>query len=435
MKSKIKILLVFFAATVIAGCLETKKEVTLNPDGSGKMIYTVKQPLNPMMSMSINNGDAKESPKENAKKEVEKILADSTGVDAWENVSYKIGENGSLIFTGTAYFKSYNKVKIGGSLQTGNNTTLKTANGKMSLIWGKVQDAKDNTPKPVKMSDEEIAKKVKQGQAQLKQMSMMMGPMLANFKEESTFHFPGKIIKINNFKKLNSNSASISISGKQIAKVINEFANDKKAIAKAIKAGRNLQKDGPSDDFMNKKIFGKSGRTEVLVDLGKPQFNYKSAVANARKNYPAMCKKLGIKTVMPVVIPEVKGKVQGKMNGTPFKLDKAYIQGGILHLAQGKKFFADKEFTIFLFLNKNDKLDGRKFKISPSSRGMTPHVHIRYKIPDKKFGNVEMFTGGYTMMLEFGKVKDGAVTGKISLSVPSKNRTQISGNFAAKVKK
>ena len=62
---------------------------------------------------------------------------------------------------------------------------------------------------------------------------------------------------------------------------------------------------------------------------------------------------------------------------------------------------------------------------------------MKYKLPGSKksFGETEMFMSKYTMNLEFGKEKDGVITGKISAVFPAKKKSEVSGNFAAEMKK
>ena len=108
MKLKITVLAASLGIFLMTGCIETKNEVTINPDGSGKTLLTIKQPLDPMMGFNMGNDkEDKETPDEKAKKEIASILKGSEGVDTWENVTYKIDDNNNLIFKGTAYFKSF----------------------------------------------------------------------------------------------------------------------------------------------------------------------------------------------------------------------------------------------------------------------------------------------------------------------------------------
>lgn len=249
-----------------------------------------------------NDTADKETPDDKAKKAIASIVKGSEGVDTWENVTYKIDDNNNLIFKGTAYFKSFNDMQIGSSVKSDKRNLLKIDKDSMTLTWAKeTGDASVEKTEPPKLSEKELAAAVNMTQAQMRQSAAMMGAMLKGFKNESVYHLPGKIQKINNFKKINDNTVSMSIDGEKIMAVMNEFANDKKAITDAVKKGRNIQQDGPEDDFMNKKMFGQTGPVSVTVTGLKPIFDYSKAVKAAEKKYPAMCKELGIDKIEPPV--------------------------------------------------------------------------------------------------------------------------------------
>lgn len=297
MFSKLRAFVLSVAVIGLAGCIESKKEVTLNPDGSGKVVYEIKQPLDYMMNISFNGKEQKDDPEEKAKKAIADIIKNSKGVDAWEEVSYVVGDETNLKFKGTAYFKSFNDVKVDSPGFDNSSKVIVDKKG-LTITWkkekkkGMGRPSPDNKTLPVKLSDKELARKVRKTQAEMKQSLAMMGPMLSGFKDEVIFHLPGKIDKFNNFKKVDSNTVSLSFSGEEAIKVMQEFAKDKKAIAESIKAGN----DGPSDEYMNKMLFGNEKEIMAHTKNMKTQFDYNKAVKKAKKNFPAMCKKLGVET-------------------------------------------------------------------------------------------------------------------------------------------
>lgn len=281
----------------LTGCIETKKEVTLNPDGSGKVIYKSIQPVDGNIGFNMGAEQKEESPDEKAKKEVQSMLENSEGVDAWENVSYKINDIGKLEFEGTAYFKSFDKLKLGGSLKSGKDVELTTSKGKMKLAFISDKKKKNALKKPAstkKLTGAALDKQVKIEQAKLQQMLGMMGAVLGSFKDTMIYHFPGKISTVRGFKKVDDKSIELVLDGEKIIKAMKEFAADKKAIRAAISSGKDL-KEGPPENYMNKKIFGSSELPEVVVSgKMKPAFDYDKSVAKAKKAFPAMCKKLGL---------------------------------------------------------------------------------------------------------------------------------------------
>ncbi len=104
MKS-LKLVLLPLVALLLASCYETKQEITLNPDGTGKMRLE-----SSFQNVNIGNQDA--SPEEALQAAVGRIVNDSKGVDVWDDVSFKQLDDGRIHFAGTAYFKKIEAVEI-----------------------------------------------------------------------------------------------------------------------------------------------------------------------------------------------------------------------------------------------------------------------------------------------------------------------------------
>ena len=92
-------------ALLLSSCYETKQEFTINPDGSGKVRHECS-----FQSVRINNED--DTSPEALKAAIAKIIADSKGVDAWTDVSFKRLDDGRMWFRGTAYFKKLADLQI-----------------------------------------------------------------------------------------------------------------------------------------------------------------------------------------------------------------------------------------------------------------------------------------------------------------------------------
>jgi hypothetical protein len=124
---------------------------------------------------------------------------------------------------------------------------------------------------------------------------------------------------------------------------------------------------------------------------------------------------------------------QGMANGVEFKVEKASLENGILELRQGKEFFPDQAFTIFLFLKKGEPLEGKKFIMKPEVMGGV-HVHLKYKVAGKSISETKMFVQGYAMKLEFGQKTGNSIQGTIYLCLPDKEKSFVAGTFEAEVK-
>jgi hypothetical protein len=115
--------------------------------------------------------------------------------------------------------------------------------------------------------------------------------------------------------------------------------------------------------------------------------------------------------------------VAGKLLGAGFTVDKAKLDGNLV-LENGQ---SDAKIMIFLFTPK-EKIEGKTYKLNIKGvRGETrPHIHIHSK------SGAAVYSNGYSMLLEFGKGKEGKVAGKIYLCLPDKDKSVIAGTFTAK---
>lgn len=128
-------------------------------------------------------------------------------------------------------------------------------------------------------------------------------------------------------------------------------------------------------------------------------------------------------------------KAAGMIAGGEFKPDKASYDAvvSILELRQGKDFFPDRSIKVFLFLKKDDKLEGKKFEIGPKAGG-NPHVHVQWKPAGETVPKGEAYVDKYCMKLEFGEIKDKKLPGKIYLCLPDKDKSFVAGTFELEIK-
>ncbi len=134
--------------------------------------------------------------------------------------------------------------------------------------------------------------------------------------------------------------------------------------------------------------------------------------------------------VSKMSVPDVPAA--GRIHGVNFKPDRIQLENGILTLRQGKEFFADLEFTIFLFLPKGESLPGKTFRVNKETEFGIPHVHVAW-MPEQKLGTVPhttTFTNKYAMILEFGPLQNGTIPGKIYLCVPDESKSFVAGTFS-----
>ena len=139
--------------------------------------------------------------------------------------------------------------------------------------------------------------------------------------------------------------------------------------------------------------------------------------------------------ISKVVAP--KKPAIGKLHGEVFSLERAEIQNGVLVLRQGKDFFPDLEFKLFLFVDSTSKLEGRSLEIvdeeNPPVKNI-PHVYISWKPDAKGLPKTKTWTGDYVIRLQFGQVRNGRLPGDIYLCLPDLKQSFVAGTFDAIIK-
>ena len=123
----------------------------------------------------------------------------------------------------------------------------------------------------------------------------------------------------------------------------------------------------------------------------------------------------------------------GVIHDEEFVVESAKLQqkSGILTIRDGKDFFPDHALIIFLFLKKGENAEGKSIYITEKSGFGSPHIHMQWKPRNKKVPQTKIFTTDYAMRLDFGRVKDGKLSGKIYLSLPDKMKSYVAGTFTA----
>ncbi len=135
----------------------------------------------------------------------------------------------------------------------------------------------------------------------------------------------------------------------------------------------------------------------------------------------------------------------GQVRGQAFTLESAVLENGILHLKQGKEFFADREFVVFLFTKEKGAIpENRTWSFKAEKAYDRPHIHIGFKKPGESMPDHDMFMSGYSMKLELGKESGKKIPGKIWLCVEAEKekgesdtadrKSWIAGTFTATVK-
>lgn len=179
---------------------------------------------------------------------------------------------------------------------------------------------------------------------------------------------------------------------------------------------------------------GKPAPVEGTIVLLKENGEWKVDRANW-DTPPAASKPPPKVAAAPAPGPIPERTAEGVVHGAKFRVERASVQNGILQLRQGKQFFADQEFKIFMFLNRGEAIDGRKFSVKAEEGAFTdPSIHLSYKVEGASLPRTETFSRGYAMTLEFGRRAGNRIKGKVDLRLPDGAKSFVSGTFEAEIK-
>lgn len=131
---------------------------------------------------------------------------------------------------------------------------------------------------------------------------------------------------------------------------------------------------------------------------------------------------------------DVIDRVAGNLAGREFCVDEAYFDSPFqsLSLRQDKRSSMDVEVTVFLNIDQGESAEERRFEFSAKSeQDVGPFgIHLFWRKQDDQLDN-EVYPRGYEVSIEFGKWKDDRLPGKITMRLPDRHKSSISGNFAA----
>ena len=329
-------------AAILTGCIEMEQQVTLNPDGSGKLTVTSAVAIPDLGGLG---GDgAKPDPRGQAREIVVGILR-SEGIEAWTNVKYEVGKDGKSRATATGFFPDVTKVRIsnqlaGDKVEKESLGISKNADGNWVLEPGEFlaskkdagddedgkkedadekgdadkeddkeddkdagkeeekEDAKkdgdkeEDAEEAKKLTDEEVEAKLIQERQQWAAMKGFMGAFLQGIKARVSLQGGGTIVEASVFKKEGENKASLEVTGQQILDAIEKILQDDEKAKNLIRQGKSPTSGGDDDpEEFFKAAFGES-TPRVVMKPGEPAFDYKAEVTKAKASQSAELKAL-----------------------------------------------------------------------------------------------------------------------------------------------
>lgn len=194
----------------------------------------------------------------------------------------------------------------------------------------------------------------------------------------------------------------------------------------AVGAGVYLSQQEGGLDFVLDLVGLGPGEVPKAVVTPKPM---RKATAPAPKPAHEMAAKA--KEVVPSIPAHpASGTVR---NGT-FTVDSANINNGVLTLRAGGP--SPTEVKVYLRTRAWYVPSERSFQVMPATTvtDSTPKVGVRWSDSAQAEPVENDFTEKYTLKLEFDKVQNGKLPGKIYLALPDESKSQVAGTFTADIR-
>jgi len=281
------------ALIALAGCIDEKEELTINPDGSGKLFYSVN--LKPMDLSALMGTQSATAPTVNIKDNLKKLLENSQGIDTWKDVSYKTLEDGRAHVEATGYFSDINKVILDKAVENAKKPEIKfTKTGDKIIVefindTGKATDANATAPA---LTDEQIDEQVKMIKMSYQQGKIMTQGFMKDMKFERIIHLPGEVTETSNFTKTDGNTVQIAFDGEKVMNAMDLMMADDAYLKEMIKKGNDPMQN-PDEVKLNEMLFGEAAAVSAAVEKAdKNLFDYKAEMEAAKADFPAMKDKL-----------------------------------------------------------------------------------------------------------------------------------------------
>jgi hypothetical protein len=286
-------------SALAAGCFQSRDHVTLNPDGSGKVVVEMVFAQHIELKAPQVSGTVDLDALVMARQIVRMMIDKSPDVDTWGDLALSQADDGSVTFKGTAYFKDF-----AGYMNKGPVSVKWAADPKGGMVLTiysrgprpveKEDEASGHPAAPEKpaLTDDEIATRAKTAQDEYNQMLRpMMEAVFTKVVMEMTCRLPGTLAEVRGFEKQPDGTVKFAIDGARMLAAADEIMKDPAYLAAAIKADKK-----PTDPsvLLEGALSSMGPFTARVTGEMKPLFDYNAEVKAAREAYPNMIEKLGL---------------------------------------------------------------------------------------------------------------------------------------------
>ncbi|HKW29706.1 MAG TPA: hypothetical protein VJT54_10245 [Verrucomicrobiae bacterium] len=161
-----------------------------------------------------------------------------------------------------------------------------------------------------------------------------------------------------------------------------------------------------------------------------------SAVAADTGAVPVAVSPLWTLDLTNAIFPKVAAA--GTIHGKHFVCRQAVLQNGLLVLRSERGWESVMAANVFISTNAfsanaAETLSGGSFEVNTNHAGLAPGVSLFWREGDLRV--MELFTNGFAMKLEFGKITNDKLPGKIYLCLPDETKSCVAGTFTAEIQR
>jgi DNA-directed RNA polymerase subunit RPC12/RpoP len=123
----------------------------------------------------------------------------------------------------------------------------------------------------------------------------------------------------------------------------------------------------------------------------------------------------------------------GRIHGSGFLCERAFLREGQLSLSQGKTWPWELGLTVHLFARQGEELSGKTVEIPPN-RPRAPQVVLRWKEAQQQ-PTTETIYSGYALKVVFGQATNAHMPGQIYICLPDETKSFVAGTFDAEIRR
>ena len=270
-------------APVAAAVTEARQDITLNPDGSGKIVFEMSLPPGQMggpgLEMMLGS-------------QLLSRVQHSVWAETWADAAVSQTKDGGASFKATAYFKNIAAVDLGDEEdEDASITWTKAAAGGRLLTVDLPAPAAKAAAKPAnppKLTEEEIARRIDAARKDFRRNRESAAKSHAgNYRMVFTVRLPGEAVDLVGLKKEANGTLQNTIDSAVILQAVEKAMADDAFMRECIVAGRQPL------DVVREREMPATLKARVTGEM-KPQFDYAAEVKAAKEAYPKMMEKLGL---------------------------------------------------------------------------------------------------------------------------------------------